>query len=278
MNTVEAKKLAEAYIDCCHSGFEDRIGEVFAEDSSIHDTTTGHDIAPASYMEDVKIFRRAFPHVRFELTQWAMCDDNNMMVRWRLIRNSIPAEILEEIGGLREEYTGIDFLEIKDEKVIRTQSYLDRSGETLEYFARRINHKLNDQELEHHKAGMAKKDMSDKLVFENLKSLMIRDRLYLNAKMRMPQVAKSIGVSSNNLSRIVNQIASQNFNDFVNCYRIADAKILLENNIQANEKELAMGEISLKCGFKSQSVFNAVFKAHVGVTPLQYKGVLLADA
>ncbi|WP_420549081.1 helix-turn-helix domain-containing protein [Curvivirga sp.] len=269
MNKEDAKKLAEAYIDCCHSGFEERISEIFSPDSYIFDTATARVIAPDSLIEDVRLLRRAFPHVRFELTQYALCDDQNMMVRWRLVRNSIPSDVLDKIGGLNEDYTGVDFLKLNGNQIVQTQSYLDRSGETLEYFARRINQELNEQEIAKYKAGAGRQEKSDQLIFENLKSMMTVEKLYRNSKIRMPAIAKLLGIGSNHLSRVVNQLADQNFNDYLNGYRIADAKLLLEQ--VAEDKRLTMGQVALKCGFNSQSVFNAVFKARVGVTPLQYR-------
>jgi AraC-like DNA-binding protein len=51
--------------------------------------------------------------------------------------------------------------------------------------------------------------------------------------------------------------------------RIISAKNMLENS------DLAIGEISYRCGFSSQSYFCRVFKEESGMTPLQYQKSLL---
>jgi AraC-like DNA-binding protein len=53
--------------------------------------------------------------------------------------------------------------------------------------------------------------------------------------------------------------------------RIISAKNMLENS------DLAIGEISSRCGFSSQSYFCRVFKDESGMTPLQYQKSLMKN-
>jgi AraC-like DNA-binding protein len=59
--------------------------------------------------------------------------------------------------------------------------------------------------------------------------------------------------------------------DYILMTRIISAKNMLENS------DLAIGEISSRCGFSSQSYFCRVFKDETGMTPLQYQKSLMKN-
>ena len=59
--------------------------------------------------------------------------------------------------------------------------------------------------------------------------------------------------------------------DYILMTRIISAKNMLENS------DLAIGEISSRCGFSIQSYFCRVFKDETGMTPLQYQKSLMKN-
>ncbi|MDR1380343.1 MAG: helix-turn-helix domain-containing protein, partial [Tannerella sp.] len=57
-----------------------------------------------------------------------------------------------------------------------------------------------------------------------------------------------------------------NFNDFINLYRVAHAKKLIQDNSQ-----YTLEYVFQSSGFKNQSSFNRIFKALEGTTPSEYR-------
>ena len=67
---------------------------------------------------------------------------------------------------------------------------------------------------------------------------------------------------------MINETVGQNFFDFVNRYRIEEAKKLLANPA---DKKITVLEVLYEVGFNSKSSFNTLFKKHTGLTPSEFK-------
>jgi len=101
--------------------------------------------------------------------------------------------------------------------------------------------------------------------------LMEHDKPYLDPLLSLDGMALSLGVSSKDLSQILNECFACNFADFINSFRVQEAIHLLEHDTE-NRTIL---NISLDAGFNAKSTFNLVFKKHTGVSPREYvKSVL----
>ena len=105
-------------------------------------------------------------------------------------------------------------------------------------------------------------------ILYRLEKLMAQEKLYLNSSLTLGEVASNLSVVPRYLSQVINELKGQNFYDFVNTYRIEEAKNILSNPIHNDEKILA---VLLDCGFNSKSVFNTVFKKATGITPSEYR-------
>ncbi|ARN74270.1 helix-turn-helix transcriptional regulator [Oceanicoccus sagamiensis] len=91
---------------------------------------------------------------------------------------------------------------------------------------------------------------------------------YLENELRIADLADGLGIASNHLSQILNQQSGQNFYEFVNGYRVAEAQRLLD---APDLTHLTMVQVAMEAGFNSQSAFYKHFKNTVGVTPAQYR-------
>ena len=58
--------------------------------------------------------------------------------------------------------------------------------------------------------------------------------IFLNPNITLPWLAEKLDVLPNHLSQVINQKASQNFNDFINYYRVKEAKSRLLDNKYGN--------------------------------------------
>ena len=77
-----------------------------------------------------------------------------------------------------------------------------------------------------------------------------------------------MSISSHHLSQILNERIRQNFFDFVNSYRIEEAKRKL---VEPATKHYSILGIAEEVGFNSKSAFNNAFKKHTNMTPTEFK-------
>jgi AraC-like DNA-binding protein len=91
---------------------------------------------------------------------------------------------------------------------------------------------------------------------------------FLDCDLQLAQIADAVGVSTYDLSQVINTIAGINFYDFINGYRAQKAKEIIEERAGST---LAMNDIALEAGFASKATFYRHFKKHFDITPAQYK-------
>jgi len=91
---------------------------------------------------------------------------------------------------------------------------------------------------------------------------------FLDPKLSISDVAKKVDITIKDLSQIINESLQKNFYDFINSYRIEEAKKMLAD--EDNEKKTVL-EILYAVGFNSKSAFNTAFKKHTGITPTEFR-------
>jgi AraC-like DNA-binding protein len=107
-----------------------------------------------------------------------------------------------------------------------------------------------------------------KLIIVKLGEAMEKQKLYINPGITMDKLADILNCSRHYLSQVLNADVQKSFYDYINTYRIKEAKILLSDISRANYK---ISSIAYDAGFNSLSAFNEVFKKFTGVTPSQYR-------
>ncbi|MDO4228670.1 MAG: helix-turn-helix domain-containing protein [Capnocytophaga sp.] len=124
---------------------------------------------------------------------------------------------------------------------------------------------VRTKSFKYKKSGLKSNEMQT--LHEQLLSIMTQEKPYLEPKLTLSQLAERLGISSNNLSQVINQYEGKNFYDFVNSYRVSEFISRACN--QANKNLNILG-IALDSGFNSKSSFNEVFKKQTGKTPSNY--------
>jgi AraC-like DNA-binding protein len=94
------------------------------------------------------------------------------------------------------------------------------------------------------------------------------DKVYLESELTMPKLADLVNCSVNHLSQAVNSGFGMSFFDFINSYRIEEAKLMLQHN---DSQAQAILDVSFAVGFNSNSAFYAAFKKSTGQTPAQFR-------
>lgn len=116
--------------------------------------------------------------------------------------------------------------------------------------------------------GTVFKENKDALLFEEITKYIVTEKQYLEPQISLSIVSKTIGQSTQKTSEVINQYATKNFNDFVNYYRIQEAKKLL---IAENTKHHTISAIAFDAGFSSLSSFNSAFKKFEKQTPSAFR-------
>jgi AraC-like DNA-binding protein len=112
-------------------------------------------------------------------------------------------------------------------------------------------------------------------ILNHLNNFMKGDKKpFLNEKISLDEVSKVLKVSSQQISQVINEKTNLNFNDFVNGYRIEEAKQMLLSNTYS---KLTIDAIAQKSGFRSKSAFYLAFKKNSGNTPKEFIAVSLKE-
>ena len=97
-----------------------------------------------------------------------------------------------------------------------------------------------------------------------LLALMADEQPWLEPELNLAELAHRLRTNTSLLSHVINTGCGQNFNDFVNSYRVAEAGRKLQDPRLAH---YSLVGIALESGFNSKSTFNRVFKKLAGRTP-----------
>lgn len=88
-------------------------------------------------------------------------------------------------------------------------------------------------------------------------------------KITLDEAAEYVHISPTYLSRVFKRETGSSMVDFLNRIRIEKSKELLMND------KIRLIEVALQCGFESQSYFNRMFKQLSGMTPQQYRNLMI---
>lgn len=97
---------------------------------------------------------------------------------------------------------------------------------------------------------------------------LVRDhKPHLDEDISLNKLAALLGVTTHQLSELLNVHKQTSFYDFLNDLRYQESLQLLENQ----SAELTIADIAYRSGFNNRNSFYKVFKDKTGVTPTQYK-------
>ncbi len=103
---------------------------------------------------------------------------------------------------------------------------------------------------------------------EKLKRIIEKDQIYLDTELTLTKLSKLVGVSSKQLSQIINQTQNINYSRYIANYRVEEAKRLLENPDYNHYK---ISAIAYESGFNSISSFNNAFKKITNTTAIKFR-------
>jgi AraC-like DNA-binding protein len=101
-----------------------------------------------------------------------------------------------------------------------------------------------------------------------LEHLMNIEKRYRDEELSLYDLSNELKINRNYLSQIINEHYNGNFYNYINQFRIEEAKAML---LDPKFDHLSIEGIAKSVGFKTRNVFYPVFKKFVGVTPLEFK-------
>lgn len=101
---------------------------------------------------------------------------------------------------------------------------------------------------------------------EKINILFESRKIYTNPELTLSILAKELNIRPQLLSQFINDNLNKSFTQFINEYRIDEAKRLLKDSTQ-----LKIEAVGFESGFNSSSTFYSSFKKITGTTPSNYQ-------
>ncbi|KMQ60200.1 AraC family transcriptional regulator [Chryseobacterium angstadtii] len=226
----------------------------------------GRDISGFSE-SDLLLIGSNVPHLNFDYGIQTECRQLVLQMRESFLLEIIfPVPEFDPIKKLLEKsYLGLSF-----------------SGETKKKVVEKL-HEMKDKNAFDSLMGLIEilQTLSASDEVKELNKEDTRIKWFLNDKIRMGtiydyihenydkkpnvnEIAKIVSLSTPAFCRYFKKQTNMTFTDFVNNYRINQAKIFLL-------KDYSVTEVCFQVGFESLSYFNKLFKQHTGETPSEFR-------
>ncbi|ANF49578.1 AraC family transcriptional regulator [Chryseobacterium glaciei] len=207
------------------------------------------------------------PHLNFDYKIQTECKQLVLQMRENFLQDLIfPVPEFENIKHLLDRsYLGLSFYgeakKIVVEKLHRMKD--ENSFESLIGLIEILNILANSDEVKelNNEDTRIKWFLNDKIRMGTIYDYINEN---YDKKTNVNEIAQIVSLSTPAFCRYFKKQTNMTFTDFVNNYRINQAKLLLLQNS-------CITEICFQVGFESLSYFNKLFKQHVGETPSEFK-------
>ena len=125
---------------------------------------------------------------------------------------------------------------------------------------------LDQKNNKYEKTGLSEafsQELKDKL-----ENLMLEEKLYLKHELRLSDIAELLNISRHHASQVINENFNMSFYDYVNSYRIEEAKDRLCSSF--HKSSTSISEIAYQCGFNNRVSFYKAFKKITHITPKEF--------
>ena len=124
----------------------------------------------------------------------------------------------------------------------------------------------NNQPQKYQRSSLS--DLEMEIIAENIRTYFKQKQPYLNAEFDLQTMSTEMGVSRQNLSRVINEKLDKNFYRLVNEYRVDE---VINKMNDSSFSHLSLLGLAIDSGFNSKASFNRVFKEITGKTPSEFK-------
>jgi AraC-like DNA-binding protein len=112
------------------------------------------------------------------------------------------------------------------------------------------------------------REVNDLEVWKNkVLNEVVTKKAYANPELTLTDLARLLETNTSFLSKVINTGFGQNFNDFINYYRVEEVKQQLQSETAG---QLTIMSIAYDAGFNSKATFNRAFKKFTGKNPKDF--------
>ena len=161
---------------------------------------------------------------------------------------------------------GVSFVYVYTAQRRRLRQYISiaRQSERVDELTERtLLPQCGSDDEEQRAAGLSEDKTNDLL--RSLRDCMEVHKMYCDPELTLESLATAIGTNRSYLSILINSRMKQGFSEYVNFYRIKEAKRLLKDT------DHKVSTISVEVGFGTQQSFYTAFRAAEQLTPTQYR-------
>ena len=116
------------------------------------------------------------------------------------------------------------------------------------------------------KSGLPEVELNT--IYKSLLEYIEADKPYLDTDLTIYKMAEALELPRHHLSQAINTKSGKSFYDFINSYRVEEAKRRLKDPEFSN---LTIQAIAFDSGFNSKATFNTAFNKFAGMTPSAYR-------
>ena len=248
---MRAAEFVQSYFDAWNHSDAKGVAEHLAKHGTYFDIPTNVQHSREELVSNLTDFFSS-EHHHYNLLGEVLANDKTIAFQYKM-------SPLDKNG---EEWFGAEFMTLKGDGVIKIADYYDPTHSVsgpgrsvaISHAPKYAKSGLDAEQLEMYRL--------------RLKDLMEADKVYLESELTMPKLADLVHCSVNHLSQAVNSGFGMSFFDFLNSYRIEEAKTMLEHG---DPQARAILDVSFAVGFNSNSAFYAAFKKATDQTPAQFR-------
>lgn len=250
---MRAEDFVESYFDAWNHCDAESVAGHLAADGTYFDSATKTNL---SRKELIKNLSASFVHEKnhYELVGEILSSDTTIAFQYKVTP-------VDSVTGkqLSTPWFGAEFVTVAGDVALRIDDYYEIAGN-------RKTSPSNVIQQKYAKSGLSIEQLEN---YKNqLTVLMQSEQAYLDSEVTLPKLAALIECPVNHLSQVINSGFNMSFFDYLNQYRIEDAKKLL--SLEDGQLQ-AILSIAFEVGFNSNSAFYAAFKKSCGLTPAQYR-------
>nr|PJZ90810.1 AraC family transcriptional regulator [Leptospira ellisii] len=101
---------------------------------------------------------------------------------------------------------------------------------------------------------------------KKLEQVVKEERIYLDEEIRLKDVSDELGISVHQLSYFLNNHLGMNFNNYINRFRVKEAKTML-----VHDTRRSIISVGVAVGFNSNSSFYKAFLKETGMSPKHFR-------
>jgi AraC-like DNA-binding protein len=257
VTVVRPEGFVQSYFEAWNRCDAEAIADHLAPEGTYHDVALNQELGRDALIANLN---NNFAHerTRYELVGEALYGQSAIAFQYRV--TSLDSNGTDIPGSA---WYGAEFMTVNDEAALNIADYYEIAPDS-----ERTPGSLpgGSPHSKYARSGLGEEQLNS--YKEALLKLMEEDKEYLNSELTLPNLADLMDCSVNHLSQVINAGFGTSFYDFLNSYRIGDAKDILTADGDAS---LAILDIPFAVGFNTNSAFYSAFKKATGQTPAQYR-------